>query len=339
MTDSPVPFQAPEIQTWVITDGRMGNVRQAQALADALRFDSQAHVLKLERPWRWFAPRLTRFAQWALPQSLLPLTPDQNTTRLVIGCGRAAAFATRALREMAPDKVFSIQILDPRIDPSHWNLVIAPLHDDLRGENVLNTLGALNNVDEKWLVDAANQFAYLRDLPQPRTAVLIGGSNSAQKIDALYIEGLLDQLREWQAASGGSLMLTTSARSGAQLGELIRTRLKNFPHKLWCGEHDGVNPYAGFLAYAQRIVVTPDSVNLISEACATGKPVFCFAPQSIRGKLRSLHQELKRSGRMQNLRSSELASSTMTEPLRETEAIAALVREHFAHWMRTRAQT
>ena len=50
---------------------------------------------------------------------------------------------------------------------------------------------------------------------------------------------------------------------------------------VWDRESD--NPYLGILALADRLVVTSDSVSMISEALATGHPVEVFgAPQNAR---------------------------------------------------------
>ncbi|HBN54158.1 MAG TPA: nucleoside-diphosphate sugar epimerase, partial [Stenotrophomonas sp.] len=41
---------------WTITDGRAGNVRQAVALASALRLGGQQRLqLEPRAPWRWLA--------------------------------------------------------------------------------------------------------------------------------------------------------------------------------------------------------------------------------------------------------------------------------------------
>ena len=88
---------------------------------------------------------------------------------VAIGCGRQAALATRLLRARGSR---TIQILDPRLDPAHWDLVIAPEHDGLAGANVLTLLGSLNPVDDAWLADARTAFPAFAHLPSPRTAVL-----------------------------------------------------------------------------------------------------------------------------------------------------------------------
>src|SRR3546814_2214365 len=71
-----------------------------------------------------------------------------------------------------------VQILDPRLDPALWDVVVAPLHDGLAGANVITTLGSLHPVDDAWLADARTRFAALEALPRPRTALLLGGDSA-----------------------------------------------------------------------------------------------------------------------------------------------------------------
>ena len=54
---------------------------------------------------------------------------------------------------------------------------------------------------------------------------------------------------------------------------------------LWVWRREGDNPYLGVLALADRLVVTGDSVSMVSEALATPHPVEVFAP-----RLRRRHQ-------------------------------------------------
>jgi mitochondrial fission protein ELM1 len=99
----------------------------------------------------------------------------------------------------------------------------------------------------------------------------------------------------------------------------------------WNGARDGTNPYAGYLAHADRIVVTPDSVNMLSEASATGKPVFSLLPQGARGKLAALHAALRVQGYLHDLSDVNISTLPPIPPLRETASVAAQV------WQRYRA--
>src|SRR5579871_1739814 len=159
---------APRV--WAISDGAAGNERQALALAAALGVEAEVKRIALRAPWRWFAPRLVRGANTAFEPALQPPWPD-----LAIGCGRHAALATRSLRSWSGGRTFSVQILDPRVDPAAFDVVVAPRHDGVRGANVIETLGSLNPIDDAWLATGRNEFPLLARLPQPLTALLVGG--------------------------------------------------------------------------------------------------------------------------------------------------------------------
>jgi mitochondrial fission protein ELM1 len=317
-------------RAWIVTDGAVGNERQAEALAAAMRLDPRVFRLALPAPWSWFAPR--RFVGWerALPTPLRDAAANEPP-RIAIGCGRASALATGWVRER--HGAYAVQILDPRIARERWNLIVAPVHDRVPGDNVLATIGALNAVTPARLAAAALGRPEFVQLPAPRTAVLVGGSTRAQRIGGAYARTLARRLRGWHARDGGSLLITTSRRTPAVVRSELLAAVAGLPVAMWSPGDASENPYLAFLAHAQRIVVTPDSVNLLSEACATGKPVFTFAPRPVQGKLAAFHRELRDSGRIRDV--GKEPATWAPEPLRETEGIAAEVLRRFEAWRRT----
>ncbi len=216
-----------------------------------------------------------------------------------------------------------MQILDPRIDPAQYDLVIAPRHDGLTGANVLNPLGSLNPIDAHWLVDGAAAFPDLAHLPSPRRTVLIGASHRDVAVDTHYCIALVEALAKKHAAHGGSFLVSTSRRTPAPLTAFLRSAFAKFPGVFWAGPDDGANPYAGFLAHAQSIFVTPDSVNMLSEACAVGVPVSTWLPQAATGKLGRFHRALIDAGLLRVL--GQPAIEPRPPALRETAAIATQV--------------
>jgi len=306
-------------QIWAVSDGHAGNARQAVALATALATEagesSRECTLAPRIPWRWFAPRLLPGRERAFGDDFAEVlaTPP----RVAIGCGRQAALATRLLRAHGAKVV---QILDPRIDPAHWDLVIAPAHDGLGGSNIISTLGSLNPVDDPWLAQARAQFAAFEQLPRPRTAVLLGGSSTHARFDRMAFEVLASKLEAALARDGGSVLLTTSRRTPRELRQVLQHRYDGTPGIVWRGDADGPNPYAGLLAWADRIVCSPDSVNMISEACATRAPVFVFDPARVRGRPRRFLDALLANGRIRAM-DNALAPFDV-EPLRETARVA-----------------
>ena len=312
---------SPSPACWVLHDGATGNRRQALALADALDLPGGETPLDASRLARLVAPHVFPGAVRLLGAEFgqrLRLPQPQ----LAIGCGRLAALATRLARRAG---YRAVQILDPRLDPAHWDLVIAPEHDGLRGDNVISLVGSLHPVDGDWLDCMRAHFTSLGDLPGPRTAVLLGGPTRATRFNRGALEVMLAKLELQLARDGGSLVVCGSRRTPAQWAPLLRARYRSEGHRVWFDASDGENPFAGALAWADRIVVSPDSVNMVSEACATAAPVFVAEPGRATGRVRHFLQSLEARGRIRAQQAG--AEDFSATPLRETARVAALVRE------------
>jgi mitochondrial fission protein ELM1 len=317
-------MRPPLTDSWVLHDGAAGNRRQALALAGAL--DLPGHEAPLQPDWRarLLAPRRFPGAASSLGSSLagcLAASPPQ----LVIGCGRAAALGTRLARAAGHR---TVQILDPRLDPAHWDLVIAPEHDGLRGANVVTLVGSLHPVDAHWLEAMRARFVALEALPRPCTAVLLGGPTGATAFDRAALDALCARLDQALATSGGSLVVCGSRRTPDAWETPLRAwlaRAAEGTHRLWLRDRDGENPYAGALAWADRIVVSPDSVNMVSEACATTAPVYVAEPGRASGRVRRFLDGLAARGRIRA--QDDVLAPFEAEPLRETPRVAAIVRE------------
>lgn len=306
-------------ECWVITDAAAGNQRQALALAEHLQLPSRHLLLEPRPPWSWLAPRLTLGERFALPASQRAwFSPPWPT--VAIGCGRAAALFTRMLRPLSSGRCYTVQILDPRIDPARWDSVVAPRHDGLEGANVLQTLGSLNAIDDTWLADGREAFPHFEELPQPRVGVLLGGPRRGIALDVDYAGVLARRLLERQRREGGSLLVLGSRRTPEAAVEALRPMLRSIPGLFWADRNDGINPYPGVLGWADRLVVTPDSVNMLSEACAVGCPVQTFVTAPLPRKIERFHRALRNAGLLQDLGESALRDGVA--PLRETAAIA-----------------
>ncbi len=307
---------------WAVSDGRAGNVRQAEALAAALAPATFEPVSLTPRaPWQWFAPRALARAKSAFGRTFGHRL--DAPAELVIGCGRQAALATRLLRARGSR---AVQILDPRIGARHWDLVIVPEHDRLRGDNVLTLLGSLNPIDDAWLAQARADFTALAELPSPRVVLLVGGPTTHADWQPQQLGQLCVQLAAQVQAAGGSLLVTASRRTPALAILALRHGLRQVPSLLWRNEDDGANPYRGLLGWADAIVATTDSVNLLSEACATRAPVAVAFAETAKGRVQRFVQALQARGRLCEI-DALLPPAGDLVPLRETERIAEQIRQ------------
>ena len=316
----------PQDECWVITDTAAGNQRQAVALAGYLPWPARQLILEPRAPWSWLAPHLTRGGLLALPagqrQRLSPPWPH-----VAIGCGRAAALFTRMLRTLSGGSCYTVQILDPRSAAEHWDTLITPQHDQRNGPNVLQPLGSLNPVDTTWLADGRAANPAIGELAQPRLGALLGGPRRGIALDAGYAGRLAEQLLAYQQRNGGSLLVLASRRTPAAVAAVFRERLRGVPGLFWCNAEDGPNPYPAVLGWADHLVVTPDSVNMLSEACAVGCSVSTFVTAPLPVKLQRFHQSLRQAGLLHDLGNDVPTSQT---PLRETATIAQVVLQRIA---------
>jgi mitochondrial fission protein ELM1 len=258
---------------WVVTDGNAGQESQSVGLAEALGLAPIIKRVRLRSPWKEMSPWLRVGSAHAFrsdSDKLEPPWPD-----VLIGSGRQSVPASLYVRDQSKrdDRpTFTIQMQNPVISPSNFGLVIAPLHDRLSGPNVISTLGALHRVTPERIAQDAEAFApKVAHLPRPYVGVLIGGPNAAYRFTASDMRAFSDALRRVAKETPASLLITPSRRTGEENTKILRETLADVPAFIWDGNGD--NPYFAFLGLADNLIVTPDSVNMISEACASGKPV------------------------------------------------------------------
>lgn len=314
----------PDPTPCFLHDGAAGHRLQALALARALDPTARELALATRAPWTWLAPRRLPGAEAAFGDDFRRLL--RSPPAWALGCGRRPALATRLLRERGTRV---IQLLNPRLDPAHWDLVVAPEHDGLRGNNVVTLCGSLNAVDEAWLAAGRAAFPAFAQLPSPRTVVLLGGPTSAVRFDRAAFEVMAAKLEHWLAVGGGSLLVVGSRRTPPKLARLARAYWADTPGLRWFDAGDGPNPYAGALGWADRVVVTPDSVNMVSEACATAAPVYVPEPARATGRIKRYLDDVVARGRIQPL--GKLPHDVGAEPLRELARVVAVVRERLSN--------
>jgi len=268
----------------VISDGRAGIEAPALGLAEALGLPFE----RVHLSW----PRWAGWVEAALPYGMaapfLPLPPNPWAD-VLIGSGRRAAPVLRRIK--ARQDCFSVFLGNPRVEPRHFDLVIAPAHDELSGDNVIPILGSLHRVTPERLDAARSLWAdRASGLPKRRIAVLVGGTSKRHHMPEEAALRLVSGLKHL-AGQGLGLMITLSRRTPDHARALFQRELGLNP-SVWLYDGAGDNPYFGFLALADAIIVTNDSVNMASEACAAGKPVLVFDLPGRDGKLARFHRDL-----------------------------------------------
>ncbi len=306
---------------WVLSDGKPGNENACLGLAEAIGLATVVKHVYPRAPWSRLPPQLW-FAPLRAPgpgsDELAAPWPD-----LLVAAGRQTVALSIALRRLGRGATFTVQILDPRVRPERFDLVVAPRHDRLRGANVISTVGALNRVTPERLAAAAPDLAAaVAHLPRPRVAVLIGGASRHHRLTEADAADLGDRLAAFAVDAGVGLMATPSRRTGRAGAAALRRRLDGVAAVMWDGEGD--NPYFSYLALADAIIVTNDSVAMVSEACTTGKPVYVVDLPGGSPKFDQFHESLRQAGLTRPFTGT--LENWSAPPLNETPPVAAEVR-------------
>ncbi len=309
----------------VISDGRRGIENQAMGLAEAAaRLRSLRIATHHISHGKTFAA-LPATMQFAMRQTLKGYDLSGVTADIAIGCGRQAIAPLRALKRKYEDAIFTVYVQDPGSGVGEFDLVVAPEHDKLSGPNVETMIGSPNRVTEEGiLVDTLNFSQTLSEFPMPRAAMLIGGDSKAHRLSktahAKHIETAKDMLEK-----GFSLLITPSRRTPSFAIKEYQ-RLESDYDNVWFHE-GGDNPYFAFLGGADYIFVTEESTNMLTEACATGKPVFRLPMDGDAGKFEMLFKSLKTRCGVTHY-DGDLDKPDYA-PLRETTRIAELFWAHY----------
>jgi mitochondrial fission protein ELM1 len=260
-----------------LDDGRVGNLNQALGIAESIDAP-HSRVVTLHRR------RSHSLLDWLPVPQVFSDLPGPPYPQLVVAAGWRASRVSCWLKRQDP-RMFVIQILRPAHPWADYDVILLPAHDRPRPrDNVYITTGAVNRVKPKKLLLAAEPWrARLRRCPPPRVAVLIGGASRHAPFGQAEAAQLAKEMLGAAKAHGQSLLVSTSARTGVDLTAYLRdafTQQREVPVHFW--HPDPVtkpeNPYFAYLALADAVVVTGDSISMVSEAATAGKPVYVWAP-------------------------------------------------------------
>ena len=283
---------------WVVSDGTKGMEVQSIGLAERMGFEPQIFRLKPPSFIRHF-PKFAASGLYPLP-SILAKASLEGWPDIIITTGRRMAGLSILLRKKSGGKSRTIHIQDPKLPASLFDVLIVPSHDKLRADNVILSLGSLGTITpQKIKENAATLPPEIKALPQPRIAVMVGGSNRRYQVGEAEFKRLGAYLNALAHATSGSLAIIPSRRSHAEAAPMIaaemgRDLITTPPYWIWDGQSE--NPYPGILDCVDAVVVTSDSVNMTCEACASGKPVYRYDFKQEKGRIGRFHQMMESAG-------------------------------------------
>ena len=294
--------QMPMAKIWVISDGTAGMLAQSLALVQAMEMDF--HDVRI------FASPIYRLFPQLGAVPFMPISPRRSDRKLgppwpevVITCGKRMAGAALAIKRLSGGETKLVHIQDPRIDPSYFDVMVVPEHDDLASkgyEHVIPSRGALNRLRHQDIKKQAKSVKRtMRKSAQPITAVMVGGHNRRYKAEVADFKKLASDIRQFAQKHNRFLYIIGSRRTPKKGLDAMQEVLSDWPHQIWNGEGD--NPYPGVLGLAEDVIVTSDSVNMTCEACFTGLPVYTAYLREEEGRIARFHEQMVSHGHTKRL--------------------------------------
>lgn len=282
------------MQCSILTERLVGLENQARGLAEAAGLAPRIAHLAPRGPWRHVPARF-----WPDPAATAGLAAGALADGLVIAVGGKAAAVGAALRRRDGRPV--VQVQNPRLPLDRFDVVIANRHDEIAGPNVVVTRTALHRVTAARLAEARAAWAGRLGRPgRPLLAVLVGGSNGRLRLGPAEGRRLASALAAIARRDDVAIAATASRRTDPAVIAALDDALRPVGGMLWKGE--GENPYFGLLAHADAILVTADSVSMVSEAAATAAPVLVMALPGRSRRIALFLEGLQRDGRIRRFR-------------------------------------
>jgi len=265
---------------WALVDDRAGNRSQVMGVAEAFGYPYELKELT-------YGP-FARLPNVILGATFLGLNGPSKTELtppwpdLIIAAGRRTAPVARRIKHLSKGGSRLLQIMWPGSGgAADFDTIAVPDHDPPRqGGNTVMITGAphrftapvLKSLRQTW----REKFEPLR---RPWVTLLIGGSTKNRTFTERMAADLARQALDATSEIGGSLLVSTSRRTGVDMAPLFADAA--VPVRLFDWTQTEENPYGGYIACADYTIVTGDSMSMCSEACATQTPVYVFAPSAL----------------------------------------------------------
>ena len=263
-------LQKDNIKVWGASVPAAGAISQVRGVGEALDPNWRHLNIELYFPYSFFP---TSFFD-LMPRSAIKKSDlffNQFPPDILITCGRKAIAFSLAMKRCY-QQLITIHIQNPIINPSRFDIVIAPAHDGLRGKNVIQTIGSVHNVNQESLGSFVNnKSSFLQPIDSEFVLILVGGANAHHPFVEKDIESLLE-ISKNLLSQGNHVVLLPSRRTPKKAVDRF-VKFADGNDFVFCWDRTGESPYMECLARSSHILVTQDSVSMISEACSTGKPV------------------------------------------------------------------
>ena len=267
--------QAPRV--WVLTGHKAGDNSQVMALAEALGWPYEAKRLYY-KPWELITNRLLGATLAGIDRrASSPLCLPWP--ELVITAGRRNEPVARWIQRQSPTTRL-VHIGRPWSPLSVFDLIVTTPQYFLPDQpNILHNHLPLHGMNARQLEEAASSWqGRFSKLPRPWIAVLIGGDSGPFVFTENKGRRLGQLVNELAERANGALLVSNSARTSKSVYDAFLDEIKVPAHVHNWQPGQSENPYLAYMQLADELVVTGESMSMLTEASYTGKPLHIFDP-------------------------------------------------------------
>ena len=254
-----------ELKALLLTQGMHGMISQVEGLAKALGLSYKHQKIELKSFWNLIPPKISPISESLVKNKFV------CDCKVIISCGRKSVIPSIALKKRLGNEIFNIHIQDPKVSFKHFDLIVSPEHDNLNGENIINTTGAIHYLTKKEILDNSQYLGIEKDKRRELVAFIIGGPNKYYAYSDKEIDFLFNKVKTIFTRDKYKLVIIPSYRTPT---EIIKKAFNAFGHDHLVVKEVDKKAYLSALSISDYLVVTCDSTSMISEAAITGKPIY-----------------------------------------------------------------
>ena len=307
-----------KLKALLLTEGHHGMISQVEGLAKALQAEFQHKIVRLNWPWNFIPPKLTPISEIILKDKYY-INENKNFD-LVISCGRKSVIPSAIIKKKNAN-IFTIHIQDPKVNYKNFDVIIAPEHDELKGENVISSKGSIHYITQSEIEKAKN-YLVNKFHNENVVSLILGGPSKYYSFSNEELTQVFRKIKSNFISQGYKALVIPSMRTPKRIIDLA---MKEFVKVGFVVNTVDKQAYLSALALATNIVVTCDSTSMISEAAASGKPIFVahMKPKKNNYRFKKFFQLFKEMGITKEL--GDKVDNWTYNRLNEADRIATLM--------------
>ena len=256
-----------KLKALLLTQGMHGMISQVEGMAKALNTEYSHKIVRLRFPWNLIPPKFTPISQIVLKDKIY--ITENEIPDIIISCGRKSVIPSILLKRKNSN-IFTIHIQNPKVNSKNFDVVIAPTHDKYYGPNVIPSEGAIHYITYEE-IQAAKNYLTSKIKSNKIVSIILGGPNKYYSFNKEQLMEIFESIKMTFIGKGYEIIIIPSMRTPKTIIELAKKEMSKFGHVV-----DIIDKQAYLSAYAlaEYVVVTCDSISMISEAAASGKPIY-----------------------------------------------------------------